>query len=246
MWIFYFFLFSLNLFASVNNYSTFNKLKYKTFFGNCPSKVAGDFAFILMKKFEEKPSLYDLKKFIADKKVDAKYFIEDYHINFDPIDNSLKFQLDCPKPLLKANLLNEKNKLSYSAIMTHKGDLVDPSYEVFLQAEQKLNFDLPILTMKFDQGSNRDHEDLALYFSQMDKMVYQNLAEAVLTNQNEMLLILSFDHSPVRVFLGDKNWADKTAKLSRMINYFKVKKKYPSTINLTQSKKIVVKFSDSP
>ena len=57
-------------------------------------------------------------------------------------------------------------------------------------------------------------------------------------------MILSFGGRPTTAFLGDDYWSEKIGKLSKVIDYMKEKKSIPTIINLTNSKKIVVKFTD--
>jgi hypothetical protein len=44
------------------------------------------------------------------------------------------------------------------------------------------------------------------------------------------------------VFLGMDLWETKLEKLTKIISYVEKSQKYPSTINLTNAKKVVVKF----
>jgi hypothetical protein len=58
-------------------------------------------------------------------------------------------------------------------------------------------------------------------------------------------MIFSINRKPSSAFLGSDYWSEKVEKLTKVIDFMKKKKKIPSVINLTNSKKIVVKFPDS-
>ena len=60
-----------------------------------------------------------------------------------------------------------------------------------------------------------------------------------------MTVILSIDGHPSSVFMGSDLWDEKMVKLQKIVNYVASEKmKVPAIINLTNLKKIVVKFSD--
>jgi hypothetical protein len=44
--------------------------------------------------------------------------------------------------------------------------------------------------------------------------------------------------------MGLDEWEEKVAKLDKIVNYMELKEKIPAVINLTNSKKVVVKFRD--
>ena len=47
------------------------------------------------------------------------------------------------------------------------------------------------------------------------------------------------------VFMGADLWEEKLTKLTKIVGYVSKNKRYPSSINLLNAKKVVVKFSDS-
>jgi hypothetical protein len=64
-------------------------------------------------------------------------------------------------------------------------------------------------------------------------------------NENkELTIILSINGTPSSVFMGPDEWGEKSAKLDKIVNYMELKEKIPAIINLTNSKKVVVKFKD--
>ena len=63
---------AVSAFASMSDSFTQNEIKYRSYFGECPSKSSGDFAMIIMKEFEKKHSLKDVKERILNEKLDER------------------------------------------------------------------------------------------------------------------------------------------------------------------------------
>jgi hypothetical protein len=64
-------------------------------------------------------------------------------------------------------------------------------------------------------------------------------------DERDLTMLLSIKGKTVSVFFGRDYLAEKTKKLTKLIGYMKKKNKIPSIVNLRNTKKIVVKFSDS-
>ena len=79
-----------------------------------------------------------------------KYFLKDYHIDYNPISKHFRFHFDCPKPLLKARIYDRKLKKSYSGILGNHGEMMDPSFEVVLRQEKMLSSKLPFMAINWD------------------------------------------------------------------------------------------------
>src|SRR5690606_19343316 len=101
----------------------------------------------LIKTFEEKNSLRDVKKDIVENNLVKKHFLSSYKIKYNPIGNHLALNFNCPKPLMKAQIYRENGQESYDAILVDNGTLVDPTYEVLLRSEKKLTRQLPYLAL---------------------------------------------------------------------------------------------------
>ncbi|MEX1100139.1 MAG: hypothetical protein WEB87_06925 [Bacteriovoracaceae bacterium] len=220
-------------------------IQYKTYFGSCPSRVAGKLTLVLMKKFEETNSLMAVKNLIVEKKMDEKHFLSNYKISYDPASKLLKFDFDCPKPVMKAQIYKENGEEFYTAILVDNGSFVDPTYEALLRAEKKLKRKLPGLAFPvnlIDSDTQKKMTHLALTF---DKAFKDKLSEIILDEDKKLTMIFSIDRRPSSAFLGKDYWSEKVEKLAKVIEYMKKKKTIPAVINLTNSKKIVVKFSDT-
>jgi hypothetical protein len=63
-------------------------------------------------------------------------------------------------------------------------------------------------------------------------------------NEKEMTMIMSVDGHSSTVFMGNNLWEEKLVKLKKIIDYMSEKNRMPSIINLSNFKKVVVKFSD--
>ena len=78
----------------------------------------------------------------------------------------------------------------------------------------------------------------------MDPMIARSISEVILSEEKNLTIILSLRNTPSSVFLGKDNWTEKVRKMERVVKYLDKKRKIPAIINLTNSKKVVVKFSD--
>ena len=61
---------TLAAFAGVPESFSQKNINYRTYIGECPSKSANSFAMIVMKEFEKKNSLKDVKEKILHEKLD--------------------------------------------------------------------------------------------------------------------------------------------------------------------------------
>lgn len=235
-------LFVTSLFAT--NYKH-KKVQYKTYFGSCPSKVAGKLTLTLMSEFDKKNSLYDLKEKISKDKLDEKHFLSSYKINYFPSDNMIKFRFDCPKPLMKAQIYKENGEEFYTAILVEGGKFVDPTYEVLLRSEKKLTANLPHLAFPVSLIDSDTEKELTALVETFNKEYRGKISEIIIDENKKLTLILSINSNPTSAFLGKDYWSEKVGKLVKIIDYMKKKKTIPAVINLTNSKKVVVKFSDT-
>ena len=71
------------------------------------------------------------------------------------------------------------------------------------------------------------------------------LSELVLDENRNLTAILSVQNHPVTVFMGKGDWKEKIVKLKKTVTYLDKKARLPKVINLTDVKKVVVKFSDN-
>lgn len=210
----------------------------------CPSRTAGSFALQLMKIFDEVNSLKVLKQRISTEKLDKKHYISSYKINYNPLKKSLFMSFDCPKPLMKVQLYKENGLESYEAILVDNGELIDPTYEVLLRTEKKLKKPLPFLALPVQKMNNETQLKLTELIKNMDPIVGRSISEVIIGEKKNLTIILSLRGTPSSVFLGNENWSEKIKKMERVVKYLDKKRKIPAIINLTNSKKVVVKFSD--
>lgn len=222
-----------------------DKIHYKTMFGQCPSKVVGRLTLTLIKEFEKNKSLLDVKKKIVDEKLEEKYYLSNYKIDYNPLQKLIKFQYDCPQALMKVQIYKKDGEEFYTAILVDNGKLYDPTYEVLLRAENKIKKDLPHLAVPASLINSEVHKKLTSLFNDMGKKFVNRVSEVILNEQEELTVILSIGRKPSSAFLGKDYWTEKIGKLNNIVDYMAEKKTIPSVINLTNSKKVVVKFPDN-
>lgn len=221
-----------------------SNVKYKTSFGQCPSRTAGSLALGLISEFEKTGSLKEVKKLIVKDKLDEKHYLSDYKIDYNPIDGQLKFDFDCPEPLMKVQIYKETGSESYEALLVSNGRLYDPTYEVLLRSENKLHRSLPYLAIPVGEMDEDLQFEIADLINQMNPEFRAKLSEVILADTKELTVILSVKNRPSSVFLGPGDWKEKIEKLDKLVSYMESKNKIPSVINLTNVKKVVVKFDD--
>jgi len=220
------------------------ELSYRSNLGKCPSKSAGTMALLTVKEFEQTQSLRDVKKKMISEKWPEKYFVTEYKINFDPYSKVLDINFNCPEPLMKVQLYKNNGQDTYEAILADNGQLIDPTYEVLLRQDNKLKGNLPYLALPIGEMDAKVQKEITTIVKELRPELRKKLSEMILNNANELTIILSVSGMPSSVFLGSGEWSEKITKLDRIITYVEAKEKVPAVINLTNSKKVVVKFRD--
>lgn len=225
--------------------STTEKIKYRTNFGSCPSRSAGQMTLKMMKIFEETKSLKKVKEKIIEQKLSERHFVSDYKVSYDPMKSMLFFKLDCPKPLMKVQIYKENGIDSYEAILVETGELFDPTYEVLLRTEEKLKGPLPYLALPVGDLEEITQSKITQVVSGFGDNFRKKISEVILSEKGELTVILSLKGNPSSVFLGKDEWDMKAGKLKKIVKYMESNKKIPAIINLTNSKKVVVKFNSN-
>jgi len=236
-------LLSTSLFAAKPDF-TEKKISYRTAFGKCPSRAAGTFTLKLVKEFEQTGSLRKVKNLISREKLKEKHFVTDYTVKYDPTHNMLSFIYDCPNPLMKVQIYKENGLESYEAILVDNGKLFDPTYEVLLRSEKKLDYNLPFLAIPVGDMDKDIQQRITKIISNLDLVFRKNLSEVIVNDSSELTMILSLKGQPSSVFLGADEWDLKVEKLTKIVGYMSKGKRIPTIINLTNPKKVVVKFNE--
>jgi len=235
----------VNSFAGRSGTRLVNKIKYKTNFNKCPSQVGGKLTLVLIKEFERNNSLKDVKEKIINEKLDEKFFLSQYKVQFDPLKNRLKFSFECPEALMKVQIYKKNGDEFYTAILVDTGKLVDPTYEILLRTENKLKNKLPELALPVKALDDKTHLEVTDLISGLSRDFREKISEVIVNDNKELTIILSINKRPSSVFFGKDYWGEKVGKLVKVVDFMKAKKSVPAIINLTNSKKIVVKFSDT-
>lgn len=242
IWVNIFFILSSVAFATVPRTFEQNSLKYRTSFNECPSRSSGELTILIMKEFEKARSLKTVKEKFLSEKWSDKYFLSKYNVGFNPVTKTVRINLECPKPLVRVQVYKENGAEHYSAVMVSTGKLFDPSYEVLLKAEKLLNSDLPSLAIPVRELEGQVHENFTRFATRLDAEMRSKISEIIINENKELSIIFSLGQRTTSVFLGNDLWETKLDKLIKIISYVERSHKYPQTINLTNSKKVVVKF----
>jgi hypothetical protein len=230
--------------ANVPESFTQKNVNYRTYFGECPSKSSGMLTLILMKEFEKANSLKDVKEKILNEKLDEKYFLSDYRISYNPVVKTLRIHLECPEPLAKVQVYKPNGEEHYSAILADNAKMYEPQYENLMRAEKRLSHHLPLLAITTEQLEGSAPSDLATFVKKMESNLRKQISEIILSKNNELTIIFALGGKATSVFMGAELWEEKLTKLTKIVGYVGKNKRYPTSINLVNSKKVVVKFSD--
>lgn len=240
-------LISLSALASRGASDSFTQknIKYRSYFGDCPAKSSGNFALIVMKEFEKNHSLKEVKEKILKEKLDEKHFLSDYRISYNPVIKTLRMTLECPEPLAKVQVYKANGEEHYSAILGSNSKMYEPHYENLMKVEKKLNYNLPSLAISMQQLEGDAPVTISKFIKQMELDMRRQISEIILNKNNELTIVFALGKRATSVFMGADLWEEKTAKLAKVIGYVSKSKRYPSSINLVNAKKVVVKFSDT-
>lgn len=235
---------AINSHATVPDKFTQKNINYRTYFGDCPSKSSGMLTLILMKEFEKNRSLKEVKEKMLSEKLDEKYFLSDYKISYNPVINTLTINLNCPEPLAKVQVYKANGQEHFSAILASNSKTYEPHYENLMKAEKRLNYNLPLLAISMEQMEGSAPTDLASFIKKLDKELRAQISEIILSKNNDLTIIFALGGKATSVFMGADLWEEKLTKLSKVVGYVSKNKRYPTSINIVNSKKVVVKFSD--
>jgi hypothetical protein len=230
--------------ATVPDQFTQKSITYRTSFGDCPSKSSGLLTLILMREFERNHSLKDVKEKILAEKLDEKYFLSDYKIAYNPVVKRLRIQLECPEPLAKIQVYKPNGQEHYSAILAANARMYEPHYENLMRAEKKIAFPLPLLAISTEQLEVSAPVDLANFINRMDLVLRKQISEIIVNKNNDLTIIFALGGKATSVFMGADLWEEKLMKLTKIVSYVGKSRRFPTSINLVNSKKVVVKFSD--
>ena len=219
-----------------------DKTTTKSSWPGCPSQTAGKFVLSLVKEFEDTQSLFKVNQKIKKNKLTTRYFVDEYNISYSPVKNRLIFNLRCPKALVRVSAINDDGKVVSSSVLVEGGKLFDPTYEMLLKSDKILKSELPTLAISYGRLTEQYKNLLTDFFANLDVKTKSMLSELIVDSSGKMTLILSHKRKPMSVFFGENSWIEKRKKLTRMIAYLLPKKGLPKTINMSNSKKVVVKF----
>lgn len=223
--------------------SAFSKeVNYKIKNYSCPTKAVGDLTLRLMDIFERDHSLKDLKISITKNAYKRKYFLQNYEINFNPIEGKILFTYYCPKPLMKIEIFDSLGIKTFGGTLVSTGEVYKESFLKLLKKESKKELDIPYLSIPHDKVDTELTKRIAKLYLSLEDKNKGKISEIILNPNNELTFILNSSNRVASAFFGLENWSEKVDKLEKILNHFNSSGKLPSLVNLTNSKKVVVKF----
>jgi hypothetical protein len=177
-------------------------------------------------------------------KLDEKFFLSDYRISYNPVVKTLRIHFECPEPLAKVQVYRANGQEHYSAILASNARMYEPQYENLMRAEKKLNHALPLMAISMDLLEGSAPTELANFIKKIDIDLRKQISEIILSKNSELTIIFALGGKATSVFMGADLWEEKLSKLTKIVGYVGKNNRFPTSINLVNSKKVVVKFSD--
>ena len=236
-----FFLFFLFFsFQAFSNENVIHNINY----GQCPKQTSDLFLLEVLEEFNNNKSLLSLKKRIELKKLEKKFFLSHYQIDYSPIQNKLNINLKCPEPVAVINIYESlSSKKKYSQLLLKDGKLFNPTYEHALRSSNLLERKLPLVSIEEKFLDDKKQYDIAYVIDRLDKELNSKLIEVVVDNSKSVSLIFNFkSRNPASVFLGKGFWDKKIVKLNKIFEYYSRSKYVPLKINLENPDKVVIRF----
>jgi hypothetical protein len=122
--------------------------------------------------------------------------------------------------------------------------MYEPQYENLMRAEKKLIYPLPLMAISMDLLEGNAPTDLAIFIKKIDIDLRKQISEIILSKNSELTIIFALGGKATSVFMGADLWEEKLSKLTKIVGYVGKNNRFPTSINLVNSKKVVVKFSD--
>ncbi len=113
-----------------------------------------------------------------------------------------------------------------------------------MRNENKITRQLPTLSIPVGEMDKDFQTQLTQLIKNSSLTLKNMISEIILDDKNSLTIILSNRARPISVFMGDEKWSERMVKLTKIIDYMSDQKKFPSIVNLTNDKKVVVKFAD--
>jgi hypothetical protein len=252
MKIFYFIIlaffstYSDSIFSSAKDIYKHNNIQYQSIVGICPSKSSDLMLLMVVKEFEKNLSLKDVKDRIILEKLDEKYFISNYKINYNPVSKIVRISLECPMPLAKVNIYKSNGEEHYSAVLAENSKLYEPQYEILMRSEKKISSNLPLIALTTDQLETNSVGILTDFIKQVKNETRKKISEIIIDKKFNLTVVFSLGGArATSVFMGTDFWDVKITKLEKLLDYVSKNKRFPTTVNLVNAKKVVVKFSDN-
>jgi len=145
---------------------------------------------------------------------------------------------------MKVQIYKENVVDGYEAILVDNGELYDSTYEVLLRTENKLTGNLPFFALPVGQIDKGLQVEIAKLIADISDKLRNKISEVIINEDKELTIILSLGGSPSSAFFGKLDWKDKLLKLNKIVLFMEEQKKIPAVINLINTEKVVVKFSD--
>lgn len=229
--------------AGLSINGTLANVQVKTRFGLCPKKDIGELVLNLASQFKKNQSLRQIKKYLLNAS-EWDGYLTDYTIEYEPYEKRLVLNFNCAKPILKAQLYRGSKVSSH--VISESGELLSTDYWERYRKEHDKGPSLPSIAAPGEFIQEGGMDTVLDIYSSIKTGKALNLAELIVDSERDLTAIFSYKQKPLTVFMGKDAWKTKVEQFNRITNHLAKTTKRPTVLNLRNSKKIVVKFGDSP
>jgi len=222
-----------------------SKWKFLTTVQNCPESLSADLVIKITEKLEKEENFWALQRYLDSLNYKEHYFISDYKIQKRPLKKESQIFLKCANPVFKIDYVKDNSFEKYSGILADNGKIYSDTMAIVFEQFQKQK-KLPYLSLSFGHLESPIKKDILELYSLYQNFFSQYLNEVILNEEKELIFILfhPFKKKIITAFLGQEEWDLKVKMLKRMVLHFSQEKTIPSSLNLSNTKKIVARFED--
>jgi hypothetical protein len=221
----------------------FSGIRYEVQTNLCPKSHVQHLINKIKRSYDEHQSLYDLKKQFLSENWSTQYFLSFYKIEYFPFVKKVAVQLDCSQPLFRVHFKQNSHEL-YEKTLAENGQLYDPNYEYLYYKDQDVPVQLSYLTI------DEKHRENKIFFIQIKNLVktqkvffQKYIAEAIFDEGDSLTFIIRHSQGSSVAYLGKSDWNKKLHILKKMMMNFEMQGQIPVLMNVSNLKKVVVKFT---
>jgi hypothetical protein len=162
--------------------------------------------------------------------------------------------MNCSRPLFRVHFKNNDLEI-FEKTLAEDGHLYGPHYEYLYYHDRNVNkknrthnkVDLSYLTIAEKHRENKKFFSEIKNLFQLQQYFFKRYVSEVIFDDDDMLtFVLRHSGGSSVVYFGKNLWVDKLQALKSIMTTFEKKNVLPHLLDLTDLKKVVVKFPKAP